>query len=91
MLRVSMGNPHFFLLLTVGSALSIPAITLLQVLNAAYVLVALLCTFLGVTGYLMYGPGVLDVITFNLPEVSQGSWLPTSQHPGYHGILTEEG
>ena len=42
---------------------------LMQVLDAAYVVVALMCTFLGVTGYLMYGPNVLDVITFNLPQV----------------------
>ena len=42
---------------------------LVQVLNVAYAIVALMCTFLGVAGYLMYGPGVLDVITFNLPAV----------------------
>ena len=41
----------------------------MQVLNVAYAIVALMCTFLGVAGYLMYGPSVLDVITFNLPAV----------------------
>lgn len=41
----------------------------LQVLNLAYVILASLCTFLGVTGYAMYGSQVLDVVTFNLPKV----------------------
>lgn len=36
------------------------------VLNAAYGIVAALCTFLGAAGYYMYGAGALDVITFNL-------------------------
>lgn len=39
-------------------------------LNVAYVLLASLCTFLGVAGYWMYGSNVLDIITFNLPAVS---------------------
>lgn len=42
----------------------------MQVLNAAYIIVAMMCTFLGFTGYFMYGSGVLDVITFNLPKAS---------------------
>ena len=43
---------------------------ILQVLNTAYVILASLCTLLGVLGYKMYGSGVLDVVTFNLPKVS---------------------
>jgi solute carrier family 32 (vesicular inhibitory amino acid transporter) len=36
------------------------------VLDTAYIIVALLCTFLGTAGYYMYGNGALDVITFNM-------------------------
>ena len=36
------------------------------VLNVAYVVVAALCTFLGLAGYYMYGDGAMDVITFNM-------------------------
>lgn len=40
-----------------------------QVLNAAYLLVALVCTFIGASGYFMYGPAAADIVIFNLPGV----------------------
>ena len=43
--------------------------TALQVLNVAYGTVAGLCTFIGATGYYMYGSAAKDLITFNLPAV----------------------
>ena len=55
--------------LTLSNIVQLLVANLVQVLNVAYAIVALMCTFLGVAGYLMYGPGVLDVITFNLPAV----------------------
>ncbi len=42
---------------------------LCQVLDVAYLLVGVLCTFLGGAGYYMYGNTARDVITFNLPKV----------------------
>ena len=41
----------------------------LQVLNVAYLVVGGLCTFIGATGYYMYGTAARDLITFNLPAV----------------------
>jgi len=38
-----------------------------QVLNVAYIIVALLCSFVGGAGYYMYGPRAADVVIFNLP------------------------
>ncbi|GLC35800.1 hypothetical protein PLESTB_000495600 [Pleodorina starrii] len=40
-----------------------------QVLNVAYLAVAVLCTLMGGAGYYMYGTGALDLITFNLTGV----------------------
>ncbi|GIL72720.1 hypothetical protein Vretifemale_3019 [Volvox reticuliferus] len=40
-----------------------------QVLNVAYLVVAVLCTLMGGAGYYMYGTGALDLITFNLTGV----------------------
>lgn len=40
-----------------------------QVLDAAYLVVGSLCTFIGAAGYYMYGNAARDVITFNLPKV----------------------
>jgi hypothetical protein len=45
----------------------------MQVLDAAYLVVGALCTFIGAAGYYMYGNGALDVITFNLPKVTRHS------------------
>ena len=38
-----------------------------QVLNAAYLIVAVVCTFIGASGYYMYGPAAADIVIFNLP------------------------
>eukprot|EP00199_Chlamydomonas_sp_CCMP681_P000942 CAMPEP_0119103356 /NCGR_PEP_ID=MMETSP1180-20130426/1798_1 /TAXON_ID=3052 ORGANISM="Chlamydomonas cf sp, Strain CCMP681" /NCGR_SAMPLE_ID=MMETSP1180 /ASSEMBLY_ACC=CAM_ASM_000741 /LENGTH=441 /DNA_ID=CAMNT_0007087827 /DNA_START=206 /DNA_END=1531 /DNA_ORIENTATION=- len=38
-----------------------------QVLNVAYLAVTLLCTFVGMAGYHMYGSAAADVVIFNLP------------------------
>ena len=46
------------------------------VLNVAYVVVAALCTFLGLAGYYMYGNGAMDVITFNM----RSGAAPALQH-----------
>ena len=40
-----------------------------QVLNVAYLVVGGLCTFIGATGYYMYGNAARDLVTFNLPAV----------------------
>ncbi|KXZ56682.1 hypothetical protein GPECTOR_1g614 [Gonium pectorale] len=40
-----------------------------QVLNVAYLVVAVLCTLMGSAGYYMFGTGALDLITFNLTGV----------------------
>ncbi|GFR41259.1 hypothetical protein Agub_g1934 [Astrephomene gubernaculifera] len=40
-----------------------------QVLNVAYLVVALMCTLMGAAGYYMYGTGALDLVTFNLSGV----------------------
>lgn len=40
-----------------------------QVLNTAYLVVGGLCTFIGATGYYMFGTAAKDLITFNLPAV----------------------
>ena len=40
-----------------------------QVLDAAYLVVGALCTFIGAAGYYMYGNAARDVVTFNLPKV----------------------
>ncbi|CAL8465508.1 g5044 [Coccomyxa elongata] len=39
-----------------------------KVLDAAYLVVGALCTFIGAAGYYMYGNAALDVVTFNLPK-----------------------
>lgn len=36
------------------------------VLNVSFLIIATLCSFLGLAGYYMYGSGVLDVVTFNM-------------------------
>lgn len=41
----------------------------LQVLNVAYLVVAVLCTLMGSAGYYMYGTGALDIIPMNLGGV----------------------
>lgn len=51
-------------------------LTLTQVLDAAYLVVGVLCTFIGAAGYYMYGNSALDVITFNLPKVLHKIWQP---------------
>ena len=48
----------------------------LQVLNVAYMVVGGLCTFIGATGYYMYGTAARDLVTFNLPAVR----MQLSQH-----------
>jgi Transmembrane amino acid transporter protein len=42
---------------------------MLQVINTAYGITASICGLMGTLGYLMYGNGVKDVVTFNLPPV----------------------
>ncbi|PNW85026.1 hypothetical protein CHLRE_03g168550v5 [Chlamydomonas reinhardtii] len=37
-----------------------------QVLNVAYLAVAVICTLMGAAGYYMYGTGALDLVTFNM-------------------------
>lgn len=37
-----------------------------QVLNTAFIIVALLCTTIGACGYYMYGGGVADIVVFNM-------------------------
>ena len=39
----------------------------IQVLNVAYTIVAIVCTFIGSAGYYMYGSNVCDIVIFNLP------------------------
>ena len=58
----------------------------LQVLNVAYATVAGLCTFIGATGYYMYGTAAKDLITFNLPAVCMTATLPMALqlHAGVH-------
>lgn len=68
-----------------------PFSTPVQVLDAAYLVVGTLCTFIGAAGYYMYGNGALDVITFNLPKVT--ACLVTNTHsssswPGGQLLLT---
>ena len=43
----------------------------LQVLNVAYMVVGGLCTFIGASGYYMYGTAARDLVTFNLPAVRE--------------------
>ena len=42
---------------------------MLQVINTAYGITGAICGLMGTLGYLMYGNGVKDVVTFNLPPV----------------------
>jgi hypothetical protein len=44
---------------------------ILQVINTAYGITGSICGLMGTLGYLMYGNGVKDVVTFNLPPVSR--------------------
>ena len=43
---------------------------MLQVIDTAYGITGAICGLMGTLGYLMYGNGVKDVVTFNLPPVS---------------------
>lgn len=42
---------------------------MLQVIDTAYGITGAICGLMGTLGYLMYGNGVKDVVTFNLPPV----------------------
>ncbi|EIE22996.1 hypothetical protein COCSUDRAFT_15642, partial [Coccomyxa subellipsoidea C-169] len=69
--RASMKRPEHFPKARLSSTQNLgftPFSTPVQVLDAAYLVVGTLCTFIGAAGYYMYGNGALDVITFNLPK-----------------------
>jgi hypothetical protein len=40
------------------------------VIDTAFGITGAICALMGTLGYLMYGTGVKDVVTFNLPPVS---------------------
>jgi hypothetical protein len=40
-----------------------------QVIDTAFGITGVICGLMGTLGYLMYGNGVKDVVTFNLPPV----------------------
>ena len=42
---------------------------IVQVMNVAFLVTALLCTIIGGCGYYMFGSAARDVVTFNLPAV----------------------
>lgn len=50
----------------------------------AYLVVGGLCTFIGATGYYMYGTAARDLVTFNLPAVRMHLYLT---HVVLHALL----